>query len=113
MDYNRPVVEVDRRARGAIWHWKTLSRSRSTAHRAHGRQRIHRQARRECETRGIVRARIERCDIGSDELLALPFGGGGSPKCFLLDVTAVRRVYLLVCAAVCGDKQTDRHAAEV
>src|SRR5712671_6910229 len=60
MDHDRAVVEVDRRARDTIWNWKTLSRSRSTAHRAHGRQRIHRQARREWETRGIVRARIER-----------------------------------------------------
>jgi len=23
MDHDRAVVEVDRRARGAIWHWKT------------------------------------------------------------------------------------------
>src|SRR5882762_5700460 len=60
MDHNGPVVEMDRRARGAIWHWETLSRSRSTAHCADRWQGIHRQARREWETRGIVRARIER-----------------------------------------------------
>ena len=29
MDHDRPVVEVDRRERAAIWDWETISRSRS------------------------------------------------------------------------------------
>jgi hypothetical protein len=32
LDHNRPVVEVDRRERPAIWDWEAISRSRSPAH---------------------------------------------------------------------------------
>src|SRR5262249_56380638 len=54
MDFNRNLVEVDRRARQGIRNRETLSRQGSTAHCAHRRQRICRSPPGELETRGTV-----------------------------------------------------------